>query len=489
MYYAYSISLMYFLRAKNDSNVNKAIFEKLMLTEEQIALLNCLMLKSPTTAFTSADIRLIETILGRATRNLAGERTRQEFLAKPYDSSTFAATVYGIEFHIKQALKARNNVLKNLIDNNFKDPLFTSAEIYRVPDIIPEMKRFSNKRLQHIISQFNGNCAQKARELGKGLSAKEKKILLDAIIREETLFFFSENKAFRLNIYVQHLQKEYVWGSEETLMNLHRAIQGEHLCANAQGEFLKDIDIPFTLQVGRSLYSQIHDPVMILNNQDNMHWTSIIPRSTFSLPPTEPCLAPKWITEPSKALSTKMHDSFSTTGISTSIRAQGQEPILLEKDSFCNIIVQDEKIICTLLSEMQIARDKIPKSKKQYKLADDLVKMLEVECPNIFHGKTIEYQEEAVNRLLTYISNSSLRNYQDWNSLFKNFLLSLSKIIPNCLGGNAIRSTCFRIGIFEYGNHSKISRTIERICNTILERRTALDSIDDKQHSDEKVTL
>ena len=71
-------------------------------------------------------------------------------------------------------------------------------------------------------------------------------------------------------------------------MNLHRAIQGEHLCANAQGEFLKDIDIPFTLQVGRSLYSQIHDPV-ILNNQDNMHWTSIIPRSTFfSLPQQNP---------------------------------------------------------------------------------------------------------------------------------------------------------------------------------------------------------
>ena len=59
---------------------------------------------------------------------------------------------------------------------------------------------------------------------------------------------------------------------------------------------------------------------------------------------------------------------FSTTGISTSIRAQGQEPILLEKDSFCNIIVQDEKIICTLLSEMQIARDKIQRVKNNTNL-------------------------------------------------------------------------------------------------------------------------
>ncbi len=59
LYYAYSISLMYYLRAKNNVRITEDIFNKLGLKEEDRARLRKLLSKDPDRAFTRDEIKTI----------------------------------------------------------------------------------------------------------------------------------------------------------------------------------------------------------------------------------------------------------------------------------------------------------------------------------------------------------------------------------------------------------------------------------------------
>ncbi|KTD40605.1 hypothetical protein [Legionella parisiensis] len=293
MYYAYSISLMYYLRAKNAPDITENIFNKLKLKEDDKVLLRTLLSKNPNYQFTSREIKtIIEPVLGKATRDLAAEYTIREFKLSPHDSPLFSSAKYGLEFCFRQALLENGSELHQLIDHGFTNPDYTAAEIYKMSGTDRGMTEHAIGRVPHIIEEFNRLWAIKVEELKKEekqFTEEEIKVykekLFDNILRDETVhYFLAENEKY-LNLYKEHLQKEYVWGSEETLLVLHRAIQGERMVRNEKGTVDAFYDTEIVLHIhrnGSSPFFQSRSPDMILNNRSDIHWTSTVPDSIFT---------------------------------------------------------------------------------------------------------------------------------------------------------------------------------------------------------------
>ncbi|KTD42279.1 hypothetical protein [Legionella parisiensis] len=293
MYYAYSISLMYFLRTKYTLHVTEDIFNKLKLKEDDKGSLRTLLSKEVEQEFTSDEIKtVIEPILGRATRDLAAEHTKYEFKMSPQDTPLFSAAKYGLEYCFKLQFEPKHTELAQLINHAFTDDDYTEAEIYQVSGIKTAMDEFANARFLQVKEEFDREWSIKEQSFKKGKRPtatsiqSQKTHLLDNILRKETVAFFSADNDKHLNEYKNHLQKEHTWGAEETLFVLHRAIQGERMERNTKGtiDTFYDHDIVLHLhRDGSSPFIQSGNPVMILDNQDNTHWISKIPNSIFSM--------------------------------------------------------------------------------------------------------------------------------------------------------------------------------------------------------------
>jgi hypothetical protein len=451
MYYAYSISLMYFLRAKSDSKVTEDIFNKLKLNKEQKSSLQALLLKEPREPFSEEAIQsIIEPVLGRAVRDLAGERTVEEFNRSPYDTPFFTAANYGMAYYIKNSLQSNSSEIANLINNDFTDHDYTDAEIYRVAGIKSSMEEFAATRIPEIIQEFDKQWAVKKIELKeRGLSESDIQFhqsnLLDNIIRKETVAFFSANDSEYLNKYKQHLQKEYVWGTEETLMTLHRGIQGERMERNKEGTIDTFRDTEIVLHVhrnGTSPFFQSGSPEMILNNISNAHWTSKIP---------DLILSPIHSVSPPKIKSNELIAS--------------DKPADKPSDE---IVIKQQNML-KILDDMKVARDNIPKDLKEYDVAKNLIIHLDAQIRTIASGQLLSKKEMAVNQIINLIETTSpkLGHYESWGTMFKNFLSAVLDCIPAFLGGKQIRSGLATWGIYSEDRRPEIIRTVERVKNTL----------------------
>jgi hypothetical protein len=284
MYYAYCISLMYYLRAKNDEQITEKIFKNLkILTPIQQNELRKLISSDPHKEFTEEEIKnIIEPTLAKPIRDLAAERTRDEFLSDPKSSCLVAALKYGLDQHFKKTAETKYPDIAALIVNQFKDKKnsqfnennFLEAEIYRVIKD-QTIEEYSKEILEPIIEDLNKKTLN---------SPEEKQQVLDELLRDKTIDFFKNNNQKHLNDYIEHLKKEYVWGSEETLMALHRAVQGERMERNWFGKIEVHYDVPITLNLEghKKPHHQPPNPEIILNNLGNFHWNSIIPDSIFT---------------------------------------------------------------------------------------------------------------------------------------------------------------------------------------------------------------
>ena len=105
MYYAYAISLMYYLRAQNDDTVHK-ILRRLDLTPAQHQDILAILARSKNlnTPFSTHDNATIQDILGSACRGLACRAVRKEFIAKPEDTAVYSATAYQFFQHFSKTL-------------------------------------------------------------------------------------------------------------------------------------------------------------------------------------------------------------------------------------------------------------------------------------------------------------------------------------------------------------------------------------------------
>ena len=447
MYYAYGISLMYFLRLKNDRKTTEDIFSKLKLNEEQKFSLRTLLSKALHKTFSKNEVdTIIEPILGKATRIVAAEWTVEEFHKAPYDTAFFTAAQYGIEYYFKQVLQSSGSALESLIDHEFTAPNFTDAEIYRVEGMHGGMKAFTAKRLLPLIEEFNKQWTKKIKDLeGARLSEHNirlfKSNLFDNIMRKETVDFFSANSNNYLNAYKKHLQTDRVWGSEETLMTLHRGIQGERMVRNSQGRIETMYDTAIVLHLhrnGSSPFFQIGSPAMILNNISNRHWTSEIPDSIFSLPPE--------VLPSKKKIKVKVAD--------LTLKYTVVEPKILK-----------------ILDDMKVARDNIPKDHEEFKVADRMIGKLEAQVLILASNQPLEQKEMAVQSVIEIISTDApkLGKYQSWGSLIKTFLCSMLDLIPDFLGGKQILSGLAKWGMYNEDKRPVIIRSVERVTNQLLD--------------------
>ncbi|WP_298623853.1 hypothetical protein [uncultured Legionella sp.] len=286
MYYAYGISLMYFLQAKKDNHTTQIVFENLGLNSEEQEALSALLKKEQD--FSLTEIKdIIEPIFGPAARALGAARTRDEFLKKPDDSPIFTSANYGIEYEFARLLFEKDPSLAMLLSSDFTDRDYTTAEIYNVPNIRPGMEEFATKQINTLLQDFQHRWNNKLETLidqsDENLIFQRSQIL-NTIIREKTVVFFLENDEAYLNKYIKMLNTNFVWGSEETMMALHRAVTGEKMTRNPETTRIDttwDVEIPLVLYrnghkaVDNTLGS-MPDPVMILNNMDNVHWVSLV---------------------------------------------------------------------------------------------------------------------------------------------------------------------------------------------------------------------
>jgi hypothetical protein len=281
MYYSYSISLMYFLRARKDKATTEDIFNKLNLKQEDKDRLFPLLDSTTGKPFTRADIdTIIEPVLGPAVRNLGAQRTREEYLASPRGTGLFTSANYGIEYFIKESLRRSGNNLHQLIDNNFKNPNFIEAEVYRVDDILSEMRAFAQAETKKIVADFKKQSKQKIAQKSSPKDTKfQQERLLEELIRQRTESFFMKDNHKMLNRYIDRINTNYVWGTEETLNTLNCAVQGERLEQAEDGKYYPCYDTPIALHIDIKDQARIHKEKadIIIEHRNGCHWVSKIP--------------------------------------------------------------------------------------------------------------------------------------------------------------------------------------------------------------------
>ncbi|WP_454783751.1 hypothetical protein [Legionella sp. WA2024007413] len=294
LYYAYGISLMYHLRNNRNRANAENIFNRLELGAEEKAKLFYLLENEKNKPFTLLHIkRIIEPILGPALRHYAAEMTRENFLANPKGSSLYTAANYGMIFLFKKLLAEKKHPALLLFEtDSFDNENFNQAEIFKVENIPQEMQRFIGTKFEELISIFNDEwfaeteAPKSLAEIGSYMFRAKQR--LTDIIGDMTVAFFFEEDHQNLEAYINHLDTNYKWGTEETLMLMHCKLQGE-IRERIDAEHVAiRYETPMGLQIYRDgtpyFSSDEHgNPDIILNNSANSHWFSLVNSKFYSI--------------------------------------------------------------------------------------------------------------------------------------------------------------------------------------------------------------
>lgn len=345
MYYAYSISLMYYLLKKQNPETTEFVFNQLKLNPLQKRQLNALLNDKSITVFTTRQIKqIIEPILATAAREVAAEQTKQVFMENHQNnqvatSSVYAALCYGMVYLFRQEMLKRKAPEACLLErNSFDDPTFTRAEIYQLfPINSPELKQHITQEYDAIMLMLQNGWEAKALAISERLKQEHqslqarrnelmgevarlreiyedpstlgernrkiedlrvtldrpiktveeiqgneffKKEYLEELINNETIKFFTKDNFRYLNRYIDHLKTNYVWGSEESLLLLHAYVQGTTRSEPVPGQFLftprHPIEMDIYVNGAPKPGNLIPNPDMVLNNEYNSHWTSLV---------------------------------------------------------------------------------------------------------------------------------------------------------------------------------------------------------------------
>ncbi len=470
MYYAYSISLMYYLRAKASPDITESVFNNLGLNKEQRAqdkkALNDLLLQAK--PFSESDLKKIQDILAPITRQINAEATQKEFKDDPKSSGLYAAASYGLIHFFQKELGSEYNFL----NNNFNNPDFTNAEIFKLPRIKLAMIEFAKSNAKEIRATFNEKiplilAAKQAKKLfciikidinPLGMSTKDletylqhktppcslngspaiityegkhyfadqegdlnikeismvenfeidsvkrgylkeltktvitskdsfnfamadasqlsliqkitnrktgklsqfeidyfKKDYLSDIIIDKTVAFFRENKDSWLNKYISHLKTRFtVWGTLDDANRLHAIVQGVRKDRDASGEVIWHFDQVITLgfQENSTAHYSLDDlePDIILRNEENIHWTSLITDHQLNLSKQLP---------PHLSRTTA---SLSSTSIITDKLSTGKDRTFADKLQECEKLINllrdtDRVFINEIESQLESADD------------------------------------------------------------------------------------------------------------------------------------
>ena len=109
MYYAYSISLMYYLRAQSNQDNANALFDTLDLSDPDRQQLSLILKQNNKldTPYLVKDTKMIERILGPACRNLAGLSVQKEFETSAQDTQLFTVAAFRLTQEIKKNIQKK----------------------------------------------------------------------------------------------------------------------------------------------------------------------------------------------------------------------------------------------------------------------------------------------------------------------------------------------------------------------------------------------
>lgn len=299
LYYAYGISLMYFLLQKRDKAITESIFNKLELALPQRAQLNTLLEKEGRTEFTRDEITdVIEPILGVATRKKAAEEIGARFLRNSASSSLFTSIQYGVLSIAHLLLAANNEPEASLLDSyDGTNPHYMNDEIFKFfrdnPPKINELQIFLNTAQASILAEFRSGWPTRVDEVfeykKEDVVKKTKEEInadpffqtqyLEEIIARRTIEFFTKDSNKNLNLYISYLNTNMRWATEDSLVHLHSYIQGERQILDSSGRWVQHYDIDISLAIynnGTPSSGRIADADIVLNNLHNMHWVSLI---------------------------------------------------------------------------------------------------------------------------------------------------------------------------------------------------------------------
>ena len=286
MYYAYAISLMYYLRAQKDDTVHK-ILRRLDLTPDHHQDILAILARSKNlnTPFSTHDNTTIQDILGSACRGLASRAVRKEFIAKPEDTAVYSAAAYQFFQHFSKTLpprysqyiERRSDILGN----------YGKAEIFKVPGMRHSMAEYAKRVSKEVEKEFNETGENIKKHLQPSEHIKEKRNLMEAIISKKTIQFFQIEQHTHLDRYIRHLNTDTTWGSEETLLSLNRTLSNEKAVYDPdtkQWTISSDTPINLAMAVNGEIVSGVSQtendrPHIILDNRHLTHWVSIIPDS------------------------------------------------------------------------------------------------------------------------------------------------------------------------------------------------------------------
>jgi len=267
MYFAYAISLMYFLRSQDDAVVEK-VLNRLPITKNACAqLIAILKSNAKRSAFSEADTVRMQDILGLPLRQLAATAVREEFLSNPTDTQLYAVSAYQMYANVIQHLPRDLASTLQLSQDSLGN--FSAAEIFKVKNMQSDMDAYA-----------------KSWVAGLNLSDCPDVNRLEKLINQKTIEFFKEKNNEKLQEYTAHLSKDTTWGSEETLLCLNRALSGETRLTDGKSFYIAfDPEIKLgIMQNGGEKFDRSQQPDIILNNLGQAHWVSAIPDAYLQVP-------------------------------------------------------------------------------------------------------------------------------------------------------------------------------------------------------------
>ena len=257
MYYAYAISLMYHLRAQNEDDT-QAILGRLELDNEQLRQL-LEILKQPQSSqkiFNQTSLDSIQAILGPVLRKIASSADADMF-KEGYGERT--------QLYANAAYFFRQVIVSEIL--NLPEPtnhILENAEIFKVPDMKKKMANFVQTKCELIFQE------------GQEITLD----IVDDLVHKTTMLFFNDNNYENLDLYSRFLNTNTIWGSEESLLALNRALCDEkmHRADDEKIEWIVAQSIKLSIHAnGCPKSGDIDNPDIILENWSNNHWVSRIP--------------------------------------------------------------------------------------------------------------------------------------------------------------------------------------------------------------------
>ncbi len=269
LYFAYAVSFILYLKSlPRDNLMQREVFSLLRLSFAEKHDLEDILASKRDISFT--DRRKIETILGPKLRLAAATTLTAEFNLAPENSSLFTAISYEFRRRVKFRVGKVNPQLAKWIAIA-TDPTvvrsYKDADIYRVPGIYTALDEFAVTVLPEFLLLKDVN-----------------EVKVDEFFKNKVIHFFKKNNGEQLKKYFDLLNRNGFWGTEEALGALHRFLTGEE-SISMDSRFEIQQQRPMSLQIyknGRLVSSRrsIRPANIVLENQNNSHWVSLVPSLT-----------------------------------------------------------------------------------------------------------------------------------------------------------------------------------------------------------------